>query len=374
MEISQIIKFAAEVLVILFVLFAAQMPLRKKPEKGVRTFVFILKLLLIPALSLFYVAFDNKLSFTHPDIIGAAYIAVIGDVLGSIVEYFIRMIRESSETSDIYVCKLLHVAILSVLFSTGAAAFSIWNGTHVKMDERIFVVNELEQEHTFAFLSDLHMGGGKKTDALEKVIDSINEQKPEFVILGGDITDEFTSYDELTQTYELLSKLEAPTYFIYGNHDRQTQAKLSGGRTYTDEQLTEAIGNAGITILADEYVRIADDLYLLGREDISEKDKRTPWEKLDDPYKGEGALLVADHQPYDKDQSKNASAALQVSGHTHAGQVFPNRVIYSILGLETYGEFERADSLLYVSSGLGCWGTPIRTEGRCEWALITLHP
>lgn len=64
-------------------------------------------------------------------------------------------------------------------------------------------------------------------------------------------------------------RAEAGAYFIYGNHDRQPDSGYFSGRTYSDEQLAAAILDAGIVILRDEYIKISDDLVLLGREDAA---------------------------------------------------------------------------------------------------------
>lgn len=83
---------------------------------------------------------------------------------------------------------------------------------------------------------------------------------------------------------------------------------------------------------------------------------------------------MADHQPYDDDQVDRESAALQLSGHTHAGQLWPLQLVYWLLGLPAYGEFEKENVLLYVSEGVSDWMIPLRTEKHCRWDLITLVP
>lgn len=374
MVTHKVIIWVIEIIIVMAGLFAIQLPLRRKPFRAARKLVFVLKLLLIPASAFFLMVPDISIAYKTIDLLGALYLALIGDVLGSIVEYFIRVSTESGEDSEIYVCNLKQCGLLSVLFCAAITSFSIWNATHVRMQEHQWVAEGLEQEHTFAFMSDIHAGTAQSLDNLKSVCDKINQKKPEFVILGGDVTDELTTYDDMVKTYEILGEIDAPVYFIYGNHDRQPNADYVGGRSYTDEQLTKAIEDAGITILRDDFVKVADDLVLLGREDISADDGRADWEELENPYEGEGALIVADHQPFDKDQSKKQTAALQISGHTHSGQLFPLRFIYSVAGVEPYGEYERENTLLYVSAGESGWGVPIRTEARCEWELITLHP
>ena len=85
--------------------------------------------------------------------------------------------------------------------------------------------------------------------------------------------------------------------------------------------------------------------------------------------------MVADHQPYDDEQLAAEVSALQLSGHTHAGQLWPLRTVYRyLLGLPVYGEFEKPGTRLYVSAGTFGWMVPLRTERHCEWDLITLQP
>ena len=89
---------------------------------------------------------------------------------------------------------------------------------------------------------------------------------------------------------------------------------------------------------------------------------------------GAGALIVADHMPFDKEQLAAEESALQLSGHTHAGQVWPLRGVYRMLGLPAYGEYAEPHTRLYVSAGESGWTPTLRTEVHCEWELITLLP
>ena len=101
---------------------------------------------------------------------------------------------------------------------------------------------------------------------------------------------------------------------------------------------------------------------------------RKPWSELSNPYEGKGALVVVDHQPYDTAQLMEEKSALQLSGHTHAGQLWPLQTMYRAVGLPAYGEFSYPGTLLYVTAGESGWATPLRTEEHCEWDLITLKP
>ena len=375
MDTAAEVLFVIEIVLISIILTVIQVPLRKKEHRILRTVIFILKLVLIPATALLYESIEWKISYTNPDILCAVYVAIIGDVVASVFEYIIRRIRNCIDSRRVPRHRFNYK--VGVAFSLMVCMVVLIAGTvnaeTITKDTHCWQADSLECEHTFAFASDLHTGAALSMDALRDFCRQINESDAEFLILGGDITDELTSYEYMKETYNILSTVNVPVYMVYGNHDRQPGAYHVGGRTYSNEQLLDAISSAGITLLVDEYVQAADDLVILGREDISVGDARKDWSELVNPY-GAGALIVVDHQPTDKKQLENEVSALQLSGHTHAGQVWPLKTIYNILGYPAYGEFSYPGTRLYVTPGTGGWALPLRTEVHSGWELITLHP
>ena len=364
-----------EIIAVWAILFAIQIPLRKKQRTVLSAVIFLLKVLLIPLTALMFVAFVQPLAYNHGDVITAVYLALVGDVAASIAEYVIRRIRYSRVgKAGRPACLMKLNGVLSLVFCMCFFLYGTINAGCVVEKSLEWQAEGLTTEHRFVFMADIHAGSAQPLSTLEEVCRQINEAGPEFVILGGDITDELTSHEDMIAAYRVLSQIEAPIYFIYGNHDRQPDSDLVGGRTYSDEELAATIENAGITILADDYKQIADDLILLGREDLTSPQGRKDWSELVNPYEGAGALIVADHQPYDEEQLAREESALQLSGHTHAGQLWPLQLFYRLLGLPAYGEFEFAGTRLYVTAGESGWALPLRTEERCEWDLITLRP
>ena len=374
MDTAALIVLISETLLIWGLLTAAQFPLRRGDHKIVRTAVFAIKAFLIPVSALLWISINWFLPYAFGSIACAVYIALIGDVLASLIEYVIRQIRADKDDG----CGSRRIfdhrigVPLGLTFCIVVLALGNVNAEMIVIDEHEWRADGLENEHTFAFASDLHAGDALTMDALRDFCRQVNGSDAEFLILGGDVTDELTSYEDMIETYSILSTIDVPVFFVYGNHDRQPGADFVGGRTYTDEQLTNAIVGAGITILADEFVKVADDLVILGREDISRGDERKDWSEMVNPYGG--ALIVADHQPFDKEQLGAEVSAIQLSGHTHAGQTWPMRLIYSLLGLPSYGEYDYPDTRLYVSPGVGGWSPSFRLEGHSGWELITLHP
>jgi len=367
--------FIAEAILAWVVLYAVQLPLRREEHRILRSTVFLLKLILIPAVAVLFVSADWALPYIHGSIMCAIYVALIGDVVASMVEYAVRRLTAGGDSDGERRHRFDHRigAPVGLAICILVLAYGIVNAETVTEDTHEWQVDGLEQEHTFALATDLHAGSALPMDSLRNLCRQVNASGAEFMILGGDITDELTSYEEMVETYRMLSTVEVPVFMVYGNHDRQPSAHLAGGRTYTDEQLRDAIEDAGIILLVDEFVQVGGDLVLLGREDISAGDARKDWSELVNPYPGK-ALIVADHQPYDEEQLEAEVSALQVSGHTHAGQLWPLKAVYGLLHLPAYGEFDYPGTRLYVSPGTGLWAPLFRTEGHCAWELITLHP
>lgn len=292
----------------------------------------------------------------------------------SAVEYIVRRIRAWNDL-DIGKRRRFNYKIgmpLGLTVCIAVLVLGTVNAETVCMDTHRWQADGLEQEHTFAFAADLHTGSSMSMDALRDFCDSVNGSGAEFLILGGDVTDELTSYEDMVETYRILSTVDVPVYMVFGNHDRQPGAHYVGGRTYSDEQLMDAIDKAGITPLRDEFVRVADDIVLLGREDMS-VGERKDWSELVNPY-DKGTLIIADHQPYDKSQLDSGISALQLSGHTHAGQLWPLETIYKLIGLPVYGEFDHSPLRLFVTPGVSGWAPLLRTESHSGWELITLYP
>ncbi len=226
-----------------------------------------------------------------------------------------------------------------------------------------------------AFLSDIHYGTVQDKEVLQASIRQINAQEPDIVFLGGDIVEEGTSLEEMREVFYHLGCLDAPLgiYFVYGNHDRQAD---SNSRTYTDEELITAIEDNGITILEDETQLIAGELLLIGRADAAwdQQTTRKAIRELILPRQEDLFLLTLDHQPLEAEENAAAGVDLMLSGHTHAGQLFPVGYLTEWTGGMNYGLYQTGNCLSIVSSGFAGWGYGIRTQGHCEYVIVDILP
>ncbi|MDO5815208.1 MAG: hypothetical protein Q4Q18_06185, partial [Methanobrevibacter sp.] len=167
------------------------------------------------------------------------------------------------------------------------------------------------------------------------------------------------------------------TYYVFGNHDTQPSQTdyENGNRTFTDIELNQTIKKNGIRILDDEKTTINGDIVLVGRSDAewdgnAERANVSKILNEDDLSK---YVIVIDHQPLEAIENSKSCVDLQVSGHAHAGQVFPFKEVIELEGIHSYGEYTIGDMKQIVSSGLTGWGWGIRNEGKCEYVLININ-
>ena len=230
----------------------------------------------------------------------------------------------------------------------------------------------LKSEHKFVFLSDLHVGSSQPFSVTEKTVADVAAAKPDFIILGGDITDDYTTKKEMEETFRLFGQTGIPTYYIFGNHEVvQHPQYMKNGIEYTEKELIQTLENNGIKILVDSYDEIAPDLILLGREDAASELRKEAGELEKLP--SDKFVLVADHQPVKPDENIEAGADLIVAGHTHAGQLFPLKWLYAVIG-KVEGDYKFGETTMNISAGASGWRVPFRTESRSSFEVITLKP
>lgn len=231
-----------------------------------------------------------------------------------------------------------------------------------KIDISIPTPNSEMKELNLVLVSDIHLGTLTPKKHIQKRINLINSLRPDIILLAGDILDE-----DLTPVIHLdlgsaLKELKAPlgVYGITGNHE------YIGGV----EPAVNYLENHGITLLRDSVIKINNSFYLAGREDRDinrfSGDTRLPVEELLKDTPRDLPIILMDHQPYELGKSAAAGASLQVSGHTHHGQIWPlnyiTRAVYEIS--RGYGNINGMH--VYVSNGLGTWGPPVRIGTRPE--------
>ncbi|MGQ1891461.1 metallophosphoesterase [Thermophagus sp. OGC60D27] len=217
-------------------------------------------------------------------------------------------------------------------------------------------------------VSDIHLGtiiGPRKTGKLVRTVNALN---PDIILLAGDVLDEDVGPVIRQNLGDSLSQLSAPMgiYACTGNHEY-----IGGG-----EPSIQYLEQHNIRVLRDTNVFINDAFYLIGREDRSAPSrtgkKRKTIEELLPTVDTTKPVILLDHQPYHLDKVANTGVDLQISGHTHHGQLWPFGYITNRIYEVSRGYKQKGSTHFYVSTGFGTWGPPVRTGNRPEVVVLTL--
>lgn len=219
-------------------------------------------------------------------------------------------------------------------------------------------------------LTDLHVGVTIDAEFVRRVVERANAQRPDMIVLTGDIVD--GSVESLREDAAPLGDLRAPqgVFSVTGNHEYYSGA---------DPWIAE-LSSRGIRYLRNEHVTItrgADSFDLAGIDDHSAHRWDGHGPDLDKALAGRDparALVLLAHQPRQVRVACEYDVDLQLSGHTHGGQVWPWHYIVKIQqGGLLGGLYYEKDTALYVSRGCGYFGPPVRVGAPLEITKIILR-
>lgn len=248
-----------------------------------------------------------------------------------------------------------------------------WVATHPDVNRYRLKINKragnLANLHA-VLIADVHLGPLVGTSQLAKMIHTIEQLQPDIVFFAGDMIDENVPYFIAEKMPEQLKKIK-PTFGVFavlGNHE------YIGGY---GEQAIKALEQSGVTVLRDSFMKVADSFYVIGRDDRSSaRFARKQRLGLATMLKGIDQslpLILLDHQPNDFNEAKRSSIDLQLSGHTHRGQFFPNNLITEKVFELDWGYLAKESFHVIVSSGYATWGPPIRLGNRPEVVEIFIE-
>ncbi len=217
--------------------------------------------------------------------------------------------------------------------------------------------------------SDIHLGTIMGSRRLETIVARINALEPDIVLLPGDIVDESVSISEEEKMISALRSIRAPlgVFSVPGNHE------YFGGLSKNVAYLVRG----GVKVLQDEIVTVGEAFVLAGRKDpaavrFGEKRKALPEILESAGIVRKLPVILLDHQPVRLNEAENTGVDLQLSGHTHAGQLFPLNLINKKIYEQYWGYLRKGTTQYYVSCGVGTWGPPVRTGSVPEIVRIRL--
>jgi predicted MPP superfamily phosphohydrolase len=218
------------------------------------------------------------------------------------------------------------------------------------------------------FASDFHLGTMLGKDWLAARIDQIQAQRPDIVVLGGDIV-EGDDPSEL-ELLPLLRRLSAPlgVWAVTGNHE------FHAGGLNRGASLLEGIG---FHVLHDRWAEVKPGLVLAGVDDLTSRrhtgeTSNFIGEALASRGPG-GATVFVSHTPWDVNVTAGSGVGLMLASHTHDGQIWPFGYLVRLNSPFLAGRYEVNGMTVIVCRGTGTWGPRMRLWRRSEIIRITLR-
>lgn len=219
-----------------------------------------------------------------------------------------------------------------------------------------------------AAVSDIHLGSIIRKRSIIKLSGILKDLKPDVVFLLGDIIDGEIGpvlRGDLLQYFTIPESTDG-LYAITGNHE------FIGGGART----IPYIESKGIRVLKDESVTLPGGIQLFGRIDRDSfrfyGKERMTLNQLMGQADTTRPIILLDHQPFKLHESSKMGVDLQLSGHTHNGQMWPLNYITGKIYELSYGYLKKGNSHFIVSSGYGLWGPRVRSGSRSEVLLINV--
>jgi predicted MPP superfamily phosphohydrolase len=214
-----------------------------------------------------------------------------------------------------------------------------------------------------AFAADFHLQERTGIHFVERFAEKIKEIEPDLMIFGGDIV-EGDSDDGNIQEYESILRRIRTRYGVYsvlGNHEYN--AGQDKGNFFD---------KAGMKVLCDTIIVVDSSFTLAGRYDSHFSERKTVYDLLNSAPDYLPLILV-DHRPTEIDQVSSTKADIQLSGHTHNGQLFPINLITRTVYELSWGHMKMGNTHFFVTSGIRLWGPPVRTTGKSEIMVIDIN-
>lgn len=274
--------------------------------------------------------------------------------------------------------------LLTILLSTYGVIHSkkiVYTDYNVNID-KITNIDNLK----ISLVSDIHLGYNTHLSHIKKMVDMINNSNSDLVLIAGDIFD--NNYEAIGNDEDIINELKRikskyGVYAVYGNHD--IDEKILAGFTFNwdksealiDPRMEEFLSKSNIKTLRDETILIDDSFYLIGRLDYHKYgikiNERKTIEELIKDIDIDKPIIVLDHEPYELNELSNNNVDLDLSGHTHNGQMFPSNILIKVIWDNPYGLLKVGNMTSIVTSGIGVYGPNMRVLSTAEVVNINVN-
>ncbi len=229
---------------------------------------------------------------------------------------------------------------------------------NIELPKRSGKLNELNA----ILAADFHLTPVNDGKLLNFIVEKINSLQPDILLMPGDIVDDKTDilkHRNIGNAFKDI-KTKYGVYASNGNHEFITG--VDGAVKFMQENQ--------IQVLRDSSILIDNSFYIIGRDDRSGKNftgfERKSLTEIISGINHDYPAILLDHTPLNLEEAEQNNISLQVSGHTHHGQIFPGNLITSLIYEVSRGYLKKGNTHYYVTSGVGTWGPPVRIGSDSE--------
>lgn len=270
-------------------------------------------------------------------------------------------------------------AIFVILFTALMSVYGIDNAHKLRITDYEVTSNKQSSldQMNIVLLADLHLGYNVGVEEMQDMVDKVNELNPDIVVLAGDIFDnEYEAIENPEEIVKILSGMKAKygKFATYGNHDIQEKilmgftfnwSKEAKAKVQADERMNKFVEDSGFIFLYDNFKQIGDSVYVYGRPDASKinfgNTSRIDASQITQNLDLNKTIICIDHEPGELNELAAAGVDLDLSGHTHNGQVWPGTLTINLFWDNAYGMKKIDNMTSIVTSGVGLFGVNMRT-------------
>ena len=313
----------------------------------------------------FLILYNSRFVLHFLELKSVIYLHVVA--VSFILEIFYILLKKYKIIQYIIPTGLLCCLIVSFIFGYG-----YYRMNHI-VEKRYVVQSNKIDDFKIALISDMHMGISIDQKKLKNICQDISKQNVDIVVLDGDIFDENTSYDDMKLACQILGTIQNQKgiYYVFGNHDSNHYTSMPA---YVSADIEYELEKNHIIVLNDETVTI-DHITIIGRGDAGyyQEDSRLIIEELY-TKQTQNYVIVLDHQPLDLQLNASLGVDLQLSGHTHGGQFFPQGLIQKMTSdTLVYGQRQINGMIAITTSGISGWRYPFKTGANSEYVIIEVE-
>ena len=294
-------------------------------------------------------------------LMGFAFILILLILLREIIWYAIYYISRNPNFNPDNVQQLHRNNFWTLLLTLIIAIYGVYQANKIpNVIEFDIADNRIKHDTRIVVASDLHIDKATPMKQINTVVNLINAQNPDYVLLVGDVIDD--TPDALEQEMDALKQLKAKkVYLSLGNHEYYN-APYKWMIKFTQ---------MGFEILHNTGEAIDDTgVYIAGIPDASSAKinfEKATYGSNDEQYK-----ILMSHSPLPATDIEKGQFNLQLSGHTHGGQIFPFHIPVKAFNGYLAGKYEVNGNMLYISRGAGYWGPPMRIFAPSDITVINL--